>query len=194
MLGARSGLQEKLTLFWHDHFATGIAKVRDAKFMGVQNALFRTMGKGSFRDLVNAVHRDPAMVDWLDTDTSRKQQPNENYGRELMELFTLGVFDFAGKANHDQQDVSQIARAFTGWNRVVYFQGDRMLRGGTLFTPGLHDYYYAADGSVEDAYGRDRRSSSRRRSTSRPRPETCPPRSGTTPRIAAPRETPRSTR
>jgi uncharacterized protein (DUF1800 family) len=115
MTRARSGLNEKLTLFWHDHFATGFSKVFDVKLMGKQNQLIRKGCKGSMIELVKSINRDPAMMEWLDTQRNRKAQPNENYGRELMELFTLGVFDLQGNRNYsDQQDVFQAARAFTG--------------------------------------------------------------------------------
>jgi uncharacterized protein (DUF1800 family) len=124
MLKVKFPLQEKLVLFWHDHFATGFSKVLDAKRMAVQNKLFRTQGKGNFRTLVKAVNKDPAMMEFLDTVRNREEIPNENYARELMELFTLGVKDSAGEDNYVQDDVAQIARAFTGWDydKVAFFK------------------------------------------------------------------------
>jgi uncharacterized protein (DUF1800 family) len=108
-------LQEKLTLFWHDHFATSFDKVNNVKWMGNQSKTLRLNSKGNFRTLLSAINLDAAMIEYLDTVRNRKAVPNENYGRELMELFTLGVFDFAGQPNYLQSDVVQLARAFTGW-------------------------------------------------------------------------------
>jgi len=115
MISARYPLQEKLVLFWHDHFASGIDKVKDASMMANQNQLFRKNCKGDFKALVKAVNKDPAMMVYLDTVQNRKRQPNENYARELQELLTLGVEDFAGNPNYTQNDIVQIARAFSGW-------------------------------------------------------------------------------
>jgi uncharacterized protein (DUF1800 family) len=116
MLQVAHPLQEKLVLFWHDHFATANAKVRDAALMARQNVLLRRCCKGNFKDLVKAINRDPAMMVFLDTVLNRPHQPNENYARELQELFTLGVHDFNGQSNFTQDDIVQIARAFSGWN------------------------------------------------------------------------------
>lgn len=115
MIRTRHPLQEKLVLFWHDHFATNNATVGDALFMANQNRLLRTNCKGNFKELVKAINKDAAMMRFLDTDDNRKREPNENYARELQELFTLGVNDFAGNENYTQDDIVQIARAFTGW-------------------------------------------------------------------------------
>src|SRR6185295_6874947 len=116
LLKVKDPLQEKLVLFWHDHFATGFSKVQDTKLMGVQNRLFRLNCKGNFKSLVKAVNLDPAMMEFLDTVRNHEEIPNENYARELQELFTLGVKDSAGVDNYVQADVAQIARAFTGWD------------------------------------------------------------------------------
>lgn len=107
-------LQEKLTLFWHGHFATSAQKVKDAYFMWLQNETFRTMGSGNWLQLLYAVAKDPAMLLWLDQAQSKKQNPNENFAREVMELFTLG------EGNYTEKDVTEAARAMTGWtlNRV----------------------------------------------------------------------------
>ncbi len=102
-------LQEKMALFWHNRFATSAAKVGDGYFMHQMIELFRQQGLGNFRDLVVAVSRDPAMLVWLDGQSNRKGKPNENFGRELMELFTLGV------GNYTEHDVKQVSRCFTGW-------------------------------------------------------------------------------
>ncbi len=102
--------QEKLTLFWHGHFATSAEKVRDAYLMWRQNALFRRMGTGNWSKMLIAVAKDPAMLIWLDQALSRKQHPNENFSREVMELFTLG------QGNYTEKDVTEAARALTGWS------------------------------------------------------------------------------
>jgi uncharacterized protein (DUF1800 family) len=110
MLHTSRPLQEKMTLFWHGHFATAFYKVRDARYMHGQNETFRANALGNFKDLVTAVAKDPAMLIWLDGNTNRKGAPNENFARELMELFTLGI------GNYSEDDVKNAARAFTGWN------------------------------------------------------------------------------
>jgi uncharacterized protein (DUF1800 family) len=104
-------LVEKMTLFWHGHFATAVSKVgvQNLDLMRQQNDLFRAQGLGSFHDLLLAVSKDPAMLIWLDGRLNHKNAPNENYGRELMELFTLGI------GNYTEDDVKAAARAFTGW-------------------------------------------------------------------------------
>jgi uncharacterized protein (DUF1800 family) len=125
LLTTKNAVQEKLTLFWHDHFATGIAKLLASNFglatklMAAQNKLLRTMAKGDMRALVKAIGKDAAMIEFLDTVRNDKGIPNENYARELLELFTLGVYDSAGNENYDQADIVQIARAFTGWRYLV---------------------------------------------------------------------------
>src|SRR5689334_2920754 len=116
MVKTQFPLQEKLVLFWHDHFATSNAKVQNTKLMANQIRTMHTMCKGSFKDFVKAINRDAAMIEFLDTVRNHKDIPNENYGRELQELFTLGVYDFAGSPTYAQEDIVQIARAFTGWD------------------------------------------------------------------------------
>jgi uncharacterized protein (DUF1800 family) len=102
-------LQEKMTLFWHGHFATSMEKVRDAYLMWMQNDLFRQQGTGNWLKLLVAVAKDPAMLLWLDQGQSRKDHPNENFAREVMELFTLG------EGHYTEKDVTEAARAMTGW-------------------------------------------------------------------------------
>ena len=102
-------LQENLTLFWHNHFATSLDKVDRPAYMLGQNQLLRQMGAGKFADLLIAVSKDPAMLIWLDGQTNIKVHPNENWAREVMELFTLGI------GNYTEQDVREGARASTGW-------------------------------------------------------------------------------
>ncbi len=130
MLTAKFPLQEKLVLFWHDHFATSNAKVQSTRLMAQQNLLLRLYCKGNFRDFVKAMNRNPAMMEFLDTVRNRRHVPNENYARELQELFTLGVLDTAGNPNYTQADIVQIARAFTGWryddkSATAYLDTDR---------------------------------------------------------------------
>ncbi|HZQ77812.1 MAG TPA: DUF1800 domain-containing protein [Acidimicrobiia bacterium] len=109
MVVTATPLREKLTLLWHGHFATGARKVRDAGYMYRQNELFRSLGGGSFEALVQALARDPAMLIWLDARSDVAAHPNENFARELMELFTLGL------GNYSEDDVRAAARCFTGW-------------------------------------------------------------------------------
>ena len=106
-------LQENLTLFWHNHFATANDKVRRPAFMVQQNQLLRTHGAGKFVDLLIGVSKDPAMLHWLDNATNVNGHPNENWAREVMELFTLGI------GNYTETDVREAARASTGWT-VAY--------------------------------------------------------------------------
>jgi len=109
MLFGPDPLGERLTVMWHNHFATSNAKVDDLAAMRRQNDLFRTLGRRPFGELLTAVVRDPAVLLWLDAPANRKEHPNENLGRELMELFTLGI------GNYSEDDVKDAARALTGW-------------------------------------------------------------------------------
>ena len=109
MLHTPHPLTERLTLFWHDHFATSVAKVRRMQWMYAQNELFRSHAGSKFGPFLKAVGRDPAMIVWLDSNSNIKGEPNENYGRELLELFSLGV------GNYTEKDIQEAARAFTGW-------------------------------------------------------------------------------
>lgn len=119
-------LIEKMTLFWHGHFATAYYKVKDVSLMVKQNELFRQHALGSFKELVLAVGQDPAMMIWLDVNKNKKGKPNENYAREVMELFTLGI------GQYTEQDVKEAARAFTGW---TYNKAE----GTVSFAPKQHD-------------------------------------------------------
>ena len=102
-------LEEKMTLFWHHVFATGNAKVDHCAVVLKQIETFRKHGLGSFRDLLVMVSKDPAMIFWLDNNENHKHAPNENWGRELLELFSMG------QGNYTEQDVKEASRAFTGW-------------------------------------------------------------------------------
>ena len=110
MLTTQRPLEEKMTLFWHGHFANGEEKVRDYRKMQQQNELFRAQATGNFRTLLVAVAQNPAMLSYLDAAVNVKGAPNENFAREIMELFSMGV------GNYSEQDIREAARAFTGWN------------------------------------------------------------------------------
>jgi uncharacterized protein (DUF1800 family) len=109
MLFSPDPLTERLTLLWHNHFATSNRKVQDLVFMGQQNELFRKYAKAPFGELLSAVVKHPAMLVWLDADSNRAGHANENLARELMELFTLGI------GHYSEADVQGAARALTGW-------------------------------------------------------------------------------
>jgi uncharacterized protein (DUF1800 family) len=117
-------LQEKLALLWHGHFTTSAKDERSAWLMWRQNELLRRQAAGNFHEFVRAISRDPAMLDYLNNQQNRKRSPNENYARELMELFTLGI------GNYTEQDIKEAARAFTGWHH----DGENF-----VFRPGEHD-------------------------------------------------------
>lgn len=112
MVASNNPLQEKMALFWHGHYAVNESKVRDYRKLLKELELFHGMGTGSFRDLMVAVAQDPAMLAFLDAGVNVKGAPNENFAREIMELFTMGV------GNYSETDIREAARAFTGWNYV----------------------------------------------------------------------------
>jgi uncharacterized protein (DUF1800 family) len=109
MVLSTTPLREKLTLFWHGHFATSVQKVKEPELMYRQNQIFRSQGAGSFEALAQAVAKDPSMLIWLDANQNRRESPNENFARELFERFTLGI------GNYSEPDVKDASRAFTGW-------------------------------------------------------------------------------
>ncbi|MBV9250322.1 MAG: DUF1800 domain-containing protein [Acetobacteraceae bacterium] len=121
-------LQEKMALFWHGHFACGAEKVRDYRKMLGQVALFESHATGNFRDLLIAVAQDPAMLVFLDAGQNIKGAPNENFGREVMELFTMGV------GSYTEQDIREAARSFTGWrdDDLRFYVDAAKHDGGTL--------------------------------------------------------------
>jgi len=102
--------QEKMVLFWHGHFATSFVKVRNAYYMWRQNELFRRLATGNWQEMLTFVGKDPAMLIWLDQAESRRPHANENFAREVMELFTLG------EGHYTEKDVTEGARALTGWS------------------------------------------------------------------------------
>lgn len=124
MLTTTAPERAKLALFWHGHFATSFHKVDDAVLMLAQYRLFESLGVGRFSDLLRAIARDPAMLSWLDAEKNRRGHPNENFARELFELFALGI------GNYSEDDIKEAARAFTGFRRA----GSRF-----EFVPELHD-------------------------------------------------------
>ncbi len=126
MLTTPSPLTEKMVLFWHNHFVSSLRKVRSPVLMYRQNVLLRQHALGNFGDLLHAVAKDPAMVVYLDSASNRKAQPNENFAREVMELFTLG------EGNYGENDIREAARAFTGWS----LDPDT---GEFLVRPQIHD-------------------------------------------------------
>jgi hypothetical protein len=129
MLQGGHPLREKLTLFWHNHFATSLTKVQNSILMFGQNCLLRTHALGRFGPLLHAISRDPAMMVWLDSNSNVKGKPNENYARELMELFSLGV------GHYTEKDIREAARAFTGWRTDgVGFAFDARLHDSGLKT------------------------------------------------------------
>lgn len=118
-------LEEKMTLFWHGHFATGYRKIEDSYHMFVQNQFFRANATGRFTDLVAGIIRDAAMLAYLDNQNSRRQAPNENLARELLELFTMGE-----GSGYTERDIAEAARALTGYS----YEDDTF-----RFRPALHD-------------------------------------------------------
>tara|TARA_Y100000588_G_C14277188_1_gene934939 strand:+ start:924 stop:2327 length:1404 start_codon:yes stop_codon:yes gene_type:complete len=109
MISTNSPISEKMALFWHSLFATGERKVNNMKTMVNQIDMFRENGLGNFKTLLVKLSKDPAMLYWLDNNENHKDAVNENYGRELLELFSMGI------GNYTEEDVKECARAFTGW-------------------------------------------------------------------------------
>ncbi len=132
MLYTPDPLREKLTLFWHDHFATSNLKVNNVTYMIGQYQLMRRHAQGNFRQMLLDITEDPAMMVWLDTIQSRRGQPNENYARELMELFSLGIYNYRNprQTNYTEEDIREAARAFTGY---------RIRNGQSVFIRSQHD-------------------------------------------------------
>jgi uncharacterized protein (DUF1800 family) len=126
MLVTPSPLTERMTLFWHNHFVSSQQKVRVARLMYTQNVTLRASALGNFGTLLRTASKDPAMLIYLDGAQNRKGQPNENFAREVMELFTLG------EGRYSEQDIKEAARAFTGWSL------DRGT-GEFVVRPGAHD-------------------------------------------------------
>ena len=137
MINTRRPLEEKMTLFWHCLFATGNSKVEAPPVMLQQIATFRRHALGNFRDILVALSRDPAMLFWLDNQENTNKVHNENYGRELLELFSMGI------GNYSEDDVRACARAFTGWtfkNPIPAAKPYGRFKWEFEFRPDLHDY------------------------------------------------------
>lgn len=139
MLVTRRPVQEKMTLFWHDHFATSASKVQSGRQLLAQNEILRANATGNFRTLLREVSKDPAMLFWLDNEFNVKGKPNENFAREVMELFTLGI------GNYTEHDIQEAARAFTGWSlarpngRTIDPAKAKKGAATFVFRPALHD-------------------------------------------------------
>jgi len=114
MINSGSPLRERMTLFWHGLFATAYEKIMNGRATAAQIEMFRRQCLGDFRTMLLELSHDPAMILWLDNDTNHKDAPNENYGRELLELFSMGV------GNYTEDDVKACTRAFTGWTIVNF--------------------------------------------------------------------------
>lgn len=137
----RRQFEEKMTLFWHNHFATAISKVNigNGVLMFLQNQTLRRHALDRFDTLLLKVAQDPAMLVWLDGITNVRGQANENFARELQELFTMGITDVVtGEPNYTEEDVKEIARAFTGW-RFRRARGNDPFNFEFLIDPSQHD-------------------------------------------------------
>ena len=135
-------LEEKMTYFWNLHWTSGIAKVRGVTLMHNQNKTERQYALGKFDDVVVKISQDPAMLVWLDNASNRAGRPNENYGRELMELFCLGI------GHYTEDDVREVSRALTGWTVQNYRQADQYNSATFVDNPAFHD------GGVKTILGR----------------------------------------
>jgi uncharacterized protein (DUF1800 family) len=133
MLFGSDPLRERLTLFWHGHFATSLTKVDSVTAMSAEVESLRERALGDFAGLLNAVAADPAMLVWLDGGRSHRERPNENFAREFLELFTLG------RGAYSETDVREAARAFIGWTR-----------SGGLHTPGDNYQKFEFDEDAHD--------------------------------------------
>jgi len=144
MISTKSPLEEKMSLFWHGIFATGNSKLNNLRSLLNQIEMFRRSGTGKFDDLLLELSQDPAMLIWLDNQDNLNESINENYGREILELFSMGV------GNYTEDDIKECARAFTGWSVAnseymsLMAQKDSIWPYGRIvwhydFKPGIHD-------------------------------------------------------
>ena len=141
MVTTKCPLEEKIALFWHGIFATGFSKTQQSRSLAVQIDMFRRFGLGRFDALLLEVSKDPTMIIWLDNQDNHKGAINENFGRELLELFSMGI------GNYTEQDIKECARAFTGWtlDNAEYMEA-RSLKasiwpyGGIAWHFGYRDY------------------------------------------------------
>lgn len=147
LLLTKRPFEEKMTLFWHNHFATALSKV-EAQYMFSQNLMLRSLALDRFDKLLERVSKDAAMLNWLDTVTNVIGRPNENFARELQELFTMGPADVVtGRPNYTEKDVKEVARAFTGWKHRYRFRQLKPPRTKFFVNPAEHDY------GPKDIYG-----------------------------------------
>ena len=130
MIEGNDPLRERMTLFWHGYFTSSFQDVKNTQALIAQNELLRKHALGNFGDLVRGIIRDPAMLEYLDNNQNKKASPNENFARELMELFTLG------EGNYSETDIKEAARALTGWVRRS--PGPEVF-AESMFRPGQHD-------------------------------------------------------
>ena len=141
LLNGRNHIREKMTLFWSNHFVTQASVLNDPNFIYFNNNLLRANALGNFRTLVKAVTINPAMLRYLNGNQNAVGSPNENYARELFELFTIGKGDLAGPGDYStftEQDVTEASKILTGWRDTGYFHND-MQPAGARFIPGRHD-------------------------------------------------------
>jgi uncharacterized protein (DUF1800 family) len=144
MSTTKTPFEEKIALFWHRIFATGQTKLIQGKVMLTQIEMFRQFGLGSFRDLLVQLSQNPAMILWLDNQDNHKDNINENYGREILELFAMGV------GNYSEQDIKECSRAFTGWTiENMPYMSIRM-RNNTLRPYGYVAWQYKFDPEDHD--------------------------------------------
>ncbi|MDA1258076.1 MAG: DUF1800 domain-containing protein [Chloroflexi bacterium] len=144
MVTTKAPLEEKIALFWHRVFATGQTKLIQGKVMLTQIEMFRKYGLGSFRELLIQLSRDPAMILWLDNQDNHKGAINENYGREILELFAMGV------GNYSEQDIKECSRAFTGWTIANMPYMSIRMRNNTLRPYGYIAWQYRYDPDDHD--------------------------------------------
>ncbi|MBT3941365.1 MAG: DUF1800 domain-containing protein [Chloroflexi bacterium] len=144
MATTKTPFEEKIALFWHRVFATGQTKLIQGKVMLSQIEMFRKYGLGSFRDLLIQLSRDPAMIVWLDNQDNHKDNINENYGREILELFAMGV------GNYSEQDIKECSRAFTGWTIANMPYMSIRMRNNTLRPYGYVAWQYQYDPDDHD--------------------------------------------
>jgi len=144
MTTTKTPFEEKIALFWHRIFATGQTKLIQGKVMLSQIEMFRQYGLGSFRDLLVQLSQDPAMILWLDNQDNHKDNINENYGREILELFAMGV------GNYSEEDIKECSRAFTGWTIANMPYMSIKMRNNTLRPYGYVAWQYRFDPDDHD--------------------------------------------
>ena len=136
MVSTKAPLQDKMALFWHNVFATGFSKVNQGKVVSDQIRMFRRYAMGSLRTLLIELSKDPAMIAWLDNNDNHNGAINENFGRELLELFSMGV------GNYTEQDIKECARAFTGWSIGNAEYMDQRVRRDSIWPYGRIAWHF----------------------------------------------------